>query len=157
MALKFDVGAFGQLLFSVLSLVLSAIQLDLHWGIAKWLVFLGTLVGGTLIQGGILIFISGLAFFTTRSERFYWAVMLPAKRLINYPLSIYPRVVQWVIAFIVPFAFVNYFPALILLDKSDPHFAQNYGLLSPVVGIVFFYLCYRFWMFGVNRYKSAGS
>jgi len=157
MAMKFDVGAFGQLLFSIAAVTLAYIQLNLHWPIWKWGVFLSAVIGGTFIQGGILVLISAIAFWTTRSERFYWVVMFPAKSMMNYPLSLYPRALQWVVTFILPFAFVNYLPALLLLDKTHPSISPYWGAFSFAVGLVFFGICYRIWMMGLNRYKSAGS
>ncbi|GAB7389041.1 ABC transporter permease [Bacillaceae bacterium] len=157
MALKFDVGAFGPLLFSVGAFVLAYWQLGLQWNFWRWLVFFGALLGGTLIQAGVVVLISALAFWTTRSERFYWVVMYPAKSLMNYPLSIYPRIAQWVLIYLVPFAFVNYFPALFLLGKTETAYSPVLGVFSPLVGIAFFSLCFRVWVLGVNRYKSTGS
>lgn len=157
MALKFDVGAFGQFLFSIIAVCLAYSRLQLYWLAWQWLVFLGAIIGGTLIQGGLLVAISAMAFWTTRSERLYWVVMWPAKSLMNYPLTIYPRVVQVLVTFILPFAFVNYLPALLLLGKTGADHTPFWGFLSPWVGLVFFWLCLRFWMLGVDRYKSAGS
>lgn len=157
MSIKFDVGAFGQLLFSVIAVVLAYNNLELHWRVRQLLVFLGAVVGGTLIQGGLLVAISALAFLTTRSEQFYWAVMWPAKSLMNYPLTIFPRVVQVLLTFVLPFAFVNYLPALLLLRKESDIYTPFWGFLSIFVGMVFFRLCFQFWMTGLNHYKSAGS
>jgi ABC-2 type transport system permease protein len=156
-ALKFDVGAFGQLLFSVFAVCLAYTKLHLAWPFWKWAVFAGTLFGGTLIQGGLLVLISAMAFWTTRSERFYWVVLFPMKNLMNYPLTIYPQLVQWVVTFVLPFAFVNYLPALVLLEKGGGDLARGWGMASPVVGGVFFWICYQIWLLGLNRYKSAGS
>lgn len=157
MTTKFDVGAFGQLLFSIIAVILAYTHLGLHWQIWQWLVFLGAVIGGVLIQGGLLIAISAMAFWTTRSEQFYWTVMWPAKSLINYPLSIFPRAVQFFMMFIIPFAFVNYLPSLLLLGKSSGDFASYWGFFALFVGIVFFWLCYQLWMRGLDHYKGAGS
>jgi ABC-2 type transport system permease protein len=157
MTMKFDIGAFGQFLFSIVAVVLAYMNLNLHWKLWQWIVFVGAIIGGTLIQGGLLIAISAMAFWTTRSEQFYWVIMWPAKNLMNYPLTIYPRVVQILVTFILPFAFVNYLPALLLLGKGSVIYSPYWGFLSIFVGIVFFWLCFRLWMLGLNRYKSAGS
>lgn len=157
MALKFDVGAFGQLLFSVVAVILAYNKLGLHWQLINWLTFIGAVIGGTLIQGGILVLISAMAFWTTRSERFFWVVMFPAKNMMNYPLGIYPTAIRWFITFILPFAFVNYLPALLLLNKKDPLFNSFLGYLSPFVGVIFFWISYQVWMLGTNHYKGAGS
>ena len=157
MAMKFDIGAFGQLLFSIAAVSIAYHQLQLNWTYAQWGVFLGAVIGGTFIQGGILVLISALAFWTTRSERFYWVVMFPAKSMMNYPLTLYPRILQWIVIFVLPFAFVNYLPALLLLGKSHPVFSSYWGSLSAMVGLVFFWICFRIWMLGLDRYKSTGS
>jgi len=156
MAMKFDVGALGQFLFSIAAVGLAYSNLNLHWT-WQWAVFLGAVIGGSLIQGGLLVAISAVAFWTTRSERLYWVIMWPLKNLMNYPLSIYPRLVQLLVVFILPFAFVNYLPALILLEKTGRIFAPFWGALSPLVGGIFFWLCFRFWLLGLDRYKSTGS
>ena len=63
----------------------------------------------------------------------------------RYPISIYQRGVRVVLAFILPFAFMNYFPATFLLHKSEDglHLNPAVGLLTPVVGFVCLGLCVR--------------
>nr|WP_309099930.1 ABC-2 family transporter protein [Fredinandcohnia onubensis] len=157
MAMKFDIGAAGQFIFSILVFIWVSNALDIHWQFGKILFLLGAIIGGILVQGGLLVFISAIAFWTTKSERFYWVVMYPARNLTNYPLAIYPKIVQWVTAFVVPFGFVNYFPAAVILDKDTPYFPSYIGYFTPLVGIVFFVIAYYVWMLGLSRYKSAGS
>lgn len=157
MAMKFDVGAFGQLLFSGAAVIIAYSELGLNWQVWQWLVFFGALVGGTLIQGGLMVAISAMAFWTNRSEQFYWTVVWPAKSLMNYPLTIFPRGVQLLLTFIIPFAFVNYLPALLLLGKSSENYSPIWGFFSILVGLLFFRLCYKFWIIGLDHYKSAGS
>ncbi|MCA1029522.1 ABC-2 family transporter protein [Bacillus timonensis] len=157
MAMKFDIGAAGQFIFSLFIFVWVSGALGIEWHVGKFLFLLAAVVGGVLVQGGLLVFISAIAFWTTKSERFYWVVMFPARNLTNYPLVIYPKVVQWFTAFVVPFGFVNYLPASVILEKETPYFPNGIGYLTPIVGLVFFVCAYKFWMFGLNRYKSAGS
>jgi ABC-2 type transport system permease protein len=157
MSMKFDIGALGQFLFSIVIFLWVSFTLDINWTVGKVLFLLASIVGGVLIQGGMLVIISALAFWTTKSEQFYWVAMYPARNLTNYPLVIYPKLIQMVTAFIVPFGFVNYFPSAVILEKKTPYFSDVVGYLSPVVGVVFFLLAYWFWMAGLKRYKSTGS
>ncbi|MCR6546868.1 ABC transporter permease [Dehalobacterium formicoaceticum] len=157
MALKFDIGAFGHLLFSIIAMILAYNRLALHWISWQWLVFLGAVVGGTFIQGGMLVLISAVAFWTNRSERLYWAIMWPTKSLMNYPLTIFPRGVQALLIFILPFAFINYLPSLSLLGKLNEGYAPSWGFFSILVGLVFFMVSFQIWKTGLNHYKSAGS
>lgn len=157
MAMKFDVASFGQFIFSIGIFIWVGFELQLDWTLGKSLFLLFSVIGGVLIQGGLLVMISALAFWTTKSEQFYWVAMYPARNLTNYPLVIYPKAVQWFTAFVVPFGFVNYFPAAVLLEKETPFFPDNIGYFSPLVGIIFFAAAYYIWMLGLKRYKSTGS
>ncbi len=55
----------------------------------------------------------------------------------RYPISIYTRGVRFVLAFVLPFAFMNYFPATYLLHKTDTGLSLSpwVGLLTPVIGL----------------------
>ncbi|TKC16844.1 ABC transporter permease [Robertmurraya kyonggiensis] len=157
MAMKFEVSSFGQFIFSVVVLTWVSFELQIDWTIGKAIFLLGVIVGGVLIQGGLLVIISALAFWTTKSEQFYWVAMYPARNLTYYPLMIYPKILQWVTAFVIPFGFVNYFPSTVILEKETPFFPDAIGYFSPLVGILFFMLSYFIWMQGLKRYKSTGS
>jgi len=157
MAMKFDVASFGQFIFSIFVFIWVSGVLHIGWNAEKLLFLVAATIGGVLIQGGLLVMISAIAFWTTKSEQFYWVVMYPARNLTNYPLVIYPKVVQWITAFVIPFGFVNYFPVSVILDKEVPFFPSYIGYLSPIVGVIFFTIAYLIWMFGLNHYKSTGS
>ncbi|WP_102273524.1 ABC transporter permease [Cytobacillus massiliigabonensis] len=157
MAMKFDMASFGQFIFSLLIFIWVSLELQIEWSSGKVLFLLASIIGGILIQGGMLVLISAISFWTTKSQQFYWVVMYPARNLTNYPLVIYPKIVQWIAAFVVPFGFVNYFPAAVILEKGTPFFPASIGYFSPLVGIVFFIIAYCVWMLGLSRYKSTGS
>ena len=135
MAMKFDMASFGQFIFSLIIFIWVSLELHIEWSSGKVLFLLASIIGGILIQGGMLVLISAIAFWTTKSQQFYWVVMYPARNLTNYPLVIYPKIVQWIAAFVVPFGFVNYFPAAVILEKGTPFFPESIGYFSPLVGL----------------------
>lgn len=60
--------------------------------------------------------------------------------------------------YVVPFAFVNYFPAQYLLRKEDmAAYPEIYMYLTPVIGIGMYLLAYAFWRFSLKYYKSSGN
>jgi len=60
--------------------------------------------------------------------------------------------------YVVPFAFVNYFPAQILLRKPDmDQFPAIFLYLTPVVGLGLYLIAYTFWRFSLRYYKSSGN
>ena len=116
-------------------------------------------VGGALIDFGINLAIATVAFWFIRIESLRWVVMSLEQDFSRYPISIYQRGVRVVLAFILPFAFMNYFPETFLLHKTEDglHLNPAVGLLTPFVGAACLALAYAFWRVGLNRYQGTGS
>jgi len=149
-----------DLLVAIVVFGFAAWLVHLHWTLASTALILGAMFGGALIDFGIQLAIATLSFWVIRFDSLRWVVMSLENDFTRYPLSIYNRAVRIVLAYVLPFAFMNYFPATTLLHKSfDGGYAVNpsIGWLSPVVGIVWFAGAYLFWRRGVNRYQGTGS
>ncbi len=116
-------------------------------------------LGGALIDFGINLAIATASFWFVRIDTLRWVVMSLEQDFSRYPLSIYQRGVKLVLAFVLPFAFMNYFPATFLLHKHEDALQLNpaVGLLTPLVGALLLALAYAFWRVGLNRYQGTGS
>jgi ABC-2 type transport system permease protein len=116
-------------------------------------------VGGALIDFGIQLAIATAAFWVIRIDTLRWVVMSLEQDFTRYPISIYTRGVRFILAFVLPFAFMNYFPATFLLHKQDGalSLSPEIGLLTPVIGVAWFALSYAFWRAGINHYQGTGS
>jgi len=115
--------------------------------------------GGALIDLAITLAIATMSFWFVRIDTLRWVIMSLEQDFSRYPISIYTRSVRFLLAFVFPFAFMNYFPAAYLLHKTDNglFLAPQIGLLTPVVGAVWFLAAYAFWRRGLNRYQGTGS
>lgn len=132
----------------------------LQWSWAAVALLFGAMAGGALIDFAIQLAVATLSFWVIRLDTLRWVVMSLENDFTRYPISIYNRAVQIVLAYVFPFAFMNYFPATTLLHKTmDGDYAVNpaLGWLTPVVGAVWFGAAYWFWKRGLNRYQSTGS
>jgi ABC-2 type transport system permease protein len=72
----------------------------------------------------------------------------------RYPVRIYNKVIQILLTWILPFAFVGFYPAAYFLDPI--HWAKM-AYLTPLIGVAFFSLALMFWNYGVKQYRGAGS
>ena len=117
------------------------------------------MVGGALIDFAIQLSIATASFWIVRIDTLRWVVMSLEQDFTRYPISIYTRAVRLFLSFVFPFAFMNYFPATYLLHKTDGALSLSpaIGLLTPVVGAVWFLLSYAFWRVGINHYQGTGS
>jgi ABC-2 type transport system permease protein len=117
------------------------------------------MVGGALIDFAITLTIATASFWFVRVDTLRWVVMSLEQDFTRYPISIYSRGVRFVLTFVLPFAFMNYFPATFLLRKTTTGLALSpqVGLLTPLIGLGCAGLAYAFWRFGLNHYQGTGS
>ena len=64
------------------------------------------------------------------------------------------EVFKAIFTFVIPIAFVAYYPSLVLLQPDE---VPILTWLSPLIGLVFFFLSYAVWMLGVRKYDFTGS
>lgn len=157
LASRSPIGGLGQFVFSIAAFIFAWRATGMHLTVVKMVYLLLTAVGGGLILGAGLIAVATVAFWTTRTYTFYYSIMFPARQLINYPISIYNRWLQVVLTAVVPFAFVNYFPAHVLLNRAQQLNSPFLAWGTPVVGVVVIVVIYQFWNWGTRFYTSTGS
>lgn len=146
-------GGLGIVLF-----VISAGQVGIQWNAVTVLYYILAVVGGVLIQGAIFLFLGTLNIYLLETgslkELFYWNM----RKFAGYPISIFNKVIQVGMIYVVPFAFVNYFPAQFLLRKPDmAQYPEVFMYITPIVGLTLYVLSYVFWRFSLKYYKSSGN
>lgn len=147
------------LILALVSFIVATNYVGVHVDAAFLVVVPLVAIGGALIDFGISLLSATLAFWFVRVDTLRWVLMSLEQEFTRYPISIYARGVQIVLAFILPFAFMNYFPATYLLQKAETglHLNPAVGLLTPAIGIAWFALAYAFWRHGLTRYQGTGS
>ena len=71
----------------------------------------------------------------------------------HYPLSIYPRAIQFLLTWIIPYGFASFYPASFLLGRD----VGPVVWISPLVAAVLVVIGYRLWLVALNRYEGTGS
>lgn len=138
-------------------MVLSLIKLNLSVSAFMVIHFALSLIGGTLIHAASLIACGVPSFWLVKASSFAEILYYDMAEFVDYPISIYSGVIQVILTWVLPYAFVNFYPVQVFLGKSDSIFPPLLSLLTPVVGIVWFFLAYQFWKFGLRAYQSTGS
>ena len=153
-----NAGYFGQLTLGTVVFIVCFSNLDIQFSLVKVIFFITTIIGGTLIQSAMFLFVGTMSFWIIRTNSIHGTITGSCRSFVNYPISIYGKFIQVFLTFIIPFGFINFYPSKYLLDRSGDalfHPILQYG--TPVVGIVLFLLAYKFWTIGVNKYESTGS
>jgi ABC-2 type transport system permease protein len=71
----------------------------------------------------------------------------------HYPITIFPRAIQFVLTWIIPYAFASFYPASFLLGRDVGPLVW----LSPLIAAALLVIGYRFWLVGLAHYDGTGS
>ena len=111
------------------------------------------LFASVLIFFGIFILTASYCFVTVQGLEVKNLFTDGGKNLAQYPISIYRKGVIFIFTFIIPYAFVNYYPLLYFLGRSD----NILYLLSPLLVFIFLIPCLWAFKIGLKHYNSTGS
>ena len=143
-------GSLDRFLLRPRGLVFQIISSNADWFAA--------IIGGVLIQGALFLFIASLSFTLIKVTNIRNILYWNTRKFAGYPLSIFHGSIQFLLTYIVPFAFVNYFPAQFILRKADLiDFPITYIYIAPCVGFVLYALSYCYWRYSLKFYKSTGN
>lgn len=155
---RFILRRLGLMLNGILILALALSLVEITWSLDKVLVMLFAQVGMVTYFGGIFIIGATVTFWTVEAIEGINAFSYGGRELIYYPMHIYPRWMRRFFTFVLPAAFLNYYPALYLLEKPDPFgLPASSAWLAPMAGLLVMLAALRFWRFGISKYQSTGT
>lgn len=155
---EFNSGYLSHLLLSIAAMIIALTNLNVSMSFVNILIFLIVILSGALIQGAALLLTSIPSFWVVENTILKDVVFFQVRNFIRYPISIYPVFIQILLTFVLPYAFINFYPAQFFLDKNDfLIFSPVFQFLSPLFGVILFVIAYVLWLVGINNYKSTGS
>lgn len=117
-----------------------------------------------MIPAGVVLFASlwvgamCLLFWTVDGAEFANAFTYGGQSLTQYPLDVYSAWLRRFLAYLVPTAFIAYFPALYILDKPDPLGLPRFlQFCSPLVAVLAACVAGLLWRGAVRRYRGGGG
>lgn len=148
----------GQVAQGLAVTVIGAAVAPVRWTPAHVLLLVLTPLVGAAFFAGLQVSGSTVAFYWIDSGEFSNAFTYGGRTFTNYPVSVYGGVFRRVFAYGFGFAFVAYYPALILLGRVDPLGAPRWlGWCGPLVAGVSVTVAALLWRTGVRHYRSTGS
>jgi ABC-2 type transport system permease protein len=157
-ASDFQLRRLGKAAQGAVVLVYALAALHVHWTVARVVVLIVSIPAGVLIFASVWIVFACVAFWAVDSGEFTNAFTYGGNFLAQYPIDIYGAWLRRFLAYLVPLAFVCYFPALFVLGKPDPlglpHVLQ---FLSPAVALAALSAAVAAWRVAVRHYRSAGG
>jgi ABC-2 type transport system permease protein len=150
---RFELGRIGPMITAVIMLVVGINNSHIQWTIGRVMTLLLMLLGGTLLFSGLFMIGATICFFSIEESGSINILTYGAKEHGKYPFDIYGKGMMRFCTFVVPYTLVQYYPLQFLLGKSDNWLYALY----PLGTVIFIYICYGFWRFGMRHYQSSGS
>ena len=148
----------ADVIFGVSGLSLAYRNLGLHWQGADWFWFFSAVLAGTVIETTLALMIACISFWTGRSRRANNMLMQINMMVQHYPVDMFGYAFRVIVTGLIPVAFMNYYPALLLLGKLDPQSPGGWlGYMSPVVAIILLIVSASIWHLAIGRYSSSGG
>jgi ABC-2 type transport system permease protein len=148
----------GRLTQGVVVLVIALTQADVDWtaGRAAWLVV--TIAAASAIFAGVWIAFATISFWLIDSFEVTNSFTYGGNVTASYPINIFGVWLRRFLIFVIPIAFISYFPALYLLDKEDPlGLPPSLRFASPPVAAGAMLAGGLLWRVAVRRYRSVGA
>ncbi len=149
----FDVKGLGQLAFGIGTLVYSWIKLGLVFDLLMLLKTIVFLITASLVMIALQNAAAAVCFWTQNSF-FVLDLAFKFKDYAKYPITIFSPIFKFIFTFVIPIAFIAYYPSLVILRPDE---VPLLSWLSPLFGFAFFWLSYKLWMFGAMKYNGTGS
>ena len=149
----FDIKGLGQLAFGIGTIAYSWSHLGLGFSPLMLLKLIVFLITASLIMISLQNAAAATCFWIQNS--FYVLDLVTRfKDYAKYPITIFSPVFRFIFIFVIPVAFIAYYPSIVILR---PDSVPLLTWLSPIIGILFFFGSYKFWMFGAMKYSGTGS
>ena len=143
----------ARIIQAIIALIIAIMNLSIHWNIMKVITLILMLISACVIFFGIFLVAASYCFYTVQGLEVRNVFTDGGKHMAQYPIGVFSKGFVVFFTFIIPYAFVNYYPLLYLLGKID---SPIYGL-SPLLVIIYLIPCIMIFYVGMKRYSSVGS
>ena len=143
----------SRLIQSIIVLIIAIINIDVIWTIEKIITLIFMLISGIAVFLSIFILAASYCFLTVKGLEVRNVFTDGGKHMAQYPIGIFKKGFVFFFTFIIPFGFVNYYPLLYLLDKTN----NKLLIISPLITILYLIPSVIIFYKGIKRYSSVGS
>ena len=155
---EFHYGYLAHILISSFVIALSFHNLSVSFTLLNFLWLLIVILSGGLIQLSLMLYTTIASFWLVRADSIMSFFVWGFRDFSEYPISIFPRFIQIFLTFVIPFAFINFYPAQYFIGKSEfLTFHPYIQFMGPFVGLSMFSIAILLWKAGLKRYQSTDT
>ena len=153
-ASKIGLNGLGNMVTALIVLLVAVPNCRESISVTSLIMFFFFFLIGLPIKGAILLASNCITFWTKAPGNAFGNLVHNIGEYTKYPITIYPKLIQFFVCFLVPYAFISFFPATVLLQKGEGRLLL---WLAPVVAGYSIYLAIKLFQKGLTMYESVGN
>lgn len=143
----------SRLIQSLIVLIIALLNIKVKWNYLKIITLFLMLFSSIAIYFGLFLIAASYCFITIEGLEVRNVLTDGGKQVAQYPIGIFKKGFAFFFTFIIPYAFVNYYPLLYILGKSN----NILFAFSPLLVVIFVIPCLYLFNLGSRKYISTGS
>lgn len=147
-----DLVKISRLIQAIIVFVIALVNLNIDWTILKVVALILMVLSSIVIFFGIFLLAASFCFFTIQGLEVRNLFTDGGKHMAQYPIGVFNKGFIIFFTIIIPYAFVNYYPLLYVLGKSN----NIFYMLSPLIVFIYLIPCFIIFNIGSKRYQSVG-
>lgn len=144
----------GQMGLGIVVFVMASDRAGVEWSAGKALYLLVAFLSSAVMLSAINFLVNMIAFWEPSANSAIPTFLATMIDFAKFPLDIYNLLIRGLITVVIPYAFITYFPALVLLEKDSS--LRWLGYLTPVAAAIVVAVTALLWRIGINRYQGVG-
>ncbi|MBO8162795.1 MAG: ABC-2 family transporter protein [Brevibacillus sp.] len=154
---RININSIGPALFGMGALCYSGYHLR-DWDLPSILITGLLMVCGTIICSSILLFIASFSFRFLQSGGLFELREAIYDNVSDFPITFFPKWFQAFLTFVLPQAFMGFYPGVYLIGRSEESMFGNWVLLACLVACIgCATISYYTWSRAIRAYAGAGS
>ncbi|KOX17275.1 ABC transporter permease [Saccharothrix sp. NRRL B-16348] len=131
---------------------------DIAWSVWAVVLVVVAPISGAVIFSSVWVAANSVCFWVVDGQELANTVTYGSSAFTSYPATVFGPWLRRFFAFVIPGAFVAYYPSLALLDRPDPLGGPALlGWISPLVAVAAAVVAGLVWRTAVRHYRGTGS
>ncbi|MFE3591146.1 ABC transporter permease [Streptomyces niveus] len=155
---RFALRRLGRITQGLLVLGYALATVDIEWTPVKVAMIPMMVLSGAVIFSAVFVAGAAFQFWAQDAAEVQNSFTYGGTTLLQYPPTVFAKDLVRGVTFVVPLAFVNWLPALYVMDRDDPLGLPDWvAFLPPLVAVGFCAAAGLAWRVGLRGYRSTGS
>ncbi|MFF2640725.1 ABC transporter permease [Streptomyces niveus] len=155
---RFALRRLGRITQGLLVLGYALATVDIAWTPVKVAMIPMMVLSGAVIFSAVFVAGAAFQFWAQDAAEVQNSFTYGGTTLLQYPPTVFAKDLVRGVTFVVPLAFVNWLPALYVMDRDDPLGLPDWvAFLPPLVAVGFCAVAGLAWRAGLRGYRSTGS